>query len=99
MPENQDPLLVPVPGDGDIQEEDMAAADPTANQALAQELIGQSMGQLSNTAVVAQNNFVTVSKFADYDFMEQRRIIDLAEALGGREVASKQVPAGPTSLG
>jgi len=99
MPEEQDPLIVPVPGDDeDISEED-EMAEPTANQGLAQELIGQSMGQLSNTAVVAQNNFVTVSKFADYDFMEQRRIIDLVEAMGGREVASKQVPAGPTSLG
>ena len=97
--DNQDPLIVPVPGDGGITEDDTMAEStaPTANQGLAQELLGQSLGQLSNSSVVAQNNFITVSKFADYDFMENRRMIDLAEAVGVREVASKRVPAGPES--
>lgn len=71
--------------------------DPSANQNLAAELIGQSMGQLSNTGVVAQNNFVTVNKALDYDFIEGKRIVDLVEGVGVREVASKSVPAGPTS--
>jgi hypothetical protein len=73
-------------------------AEATANQSLAGELIGQSMGQLSGTGVVAQNNFVTVNKALDYDFMEGKRVVDLVEALGAREVGSKQVPAGPTSV-
>ena len=57
------------------------------------------MGQLSGTAAVAQNNFVTVNKALDYDFVEGKRVVDLVEALGGREVGSKTVPAGPTTVG
>lgn len=74
----------------------MAFADGTANQGLAAELVGQSMGQLSNTNVVSQNNFVTVNKALDYDFIEGKRIITLDEAVGVREVSSKRVPAGPS---
>lgn len=74
----------------------MAFADGTANQGLAAELVGQSMGQLSNTNVVSQNNFVTVNKALDYDYMEGKRIVTLEEAVGVREVASKKVPAGPS---
>ena len=74
------------------------AVEATANQGLAAELIGQSMGQLSGTAAVAQNNFVTVNKALDYDFVEGKRVVDLVEALGGREIASKTVPAGPNTV-
>lgn len=97
MADIEEPLLVPVPVDGDINAEEPTMAEPTANQSLAGELIGQSMGQLSGTGVVAQNNFVTVNKALDYDFMEGKRVVDLVEALGAREVGSKSVPAGPTS--
>ena len=68
---------------------------PTANQDLARELIGQSMGALSNTATVAQNNFVTVSKLTDYDYLEGHRVIGLTEAVGVREVSSRSTPGGP----
>lgn len=74
----------------------MAFADGTANQGLAAELVGQSMGQLSGSSVVAQNNFITVNKSLDYDFIEQKRMITLEEAVGVREVSSKRVPAGPS---
>ena len=74
----------------------MAFADGTANQGLATELIGQSMGQLSNSNVVSQNNFITVAKALDYDFIEGKRIITLEEAVGVREIGSKKVPAGPS---
>lgn len=74
----------------------MAFADGTANQGLATELVGQSMGQISNTNVVAQNNFVTVNKAIDYDYLEGKRIVTLEEAAGVREVASKKVPSGPS---
>lgn len=74
----------------------MAFADGTANQGLAAELVGQSMGQLSGSSVVAQNNFITTAKALDYDFIEGKRIVTLEEAVGVREVSSKSVPAGPT---
>ena len=62
----EDPLVIPVPGDDSALQEEPVMAEPTANQGLAAELIGQSMGQLSGTAAVAQNNFVTVNKALDY---------------------------------
>ncbi len=96
MAEDQDPLLVPVP----VNEDQVGGSDmATANQELAAELIGQSMGALSGTAAVAQANFVTVNKALDFDFIEGKRMVTLPEAVGIREVASKQVPAGPTSAG
>lgn len=93
--EFQDPLEIPIgddTGDNSIPKgnDNMATAD------LATELMGQSMGQLSQTGAVAQNNFVTVNKALDYDFMEQRRMTTLDEAVGIREVASKVTPAGPS---
>jgi hypothetical protein len=94
----QDPLIIPIPGSPSTPEEDttMAFADGSANQGLAAELIGQSMGQLSGSSVVAQNNFITVNKALDYDFIEGKRMIGLEEAVGVREVSSKRVPAGPS---
>jgi len=89
----QDPLEIPV-GDGGSTQDERKETMPEINST---NLIEQGMGQLSQTGVIAQNNFVTVQKALDYDFMENRRIITLDEAVGVREVASKSVPAGPTS--
>ena len=47
----------------------------------------QSMAQLGQTGVVAQNNFVTVQKLADYDYFENKRMVTLDEAIGVREVS------------
>jgi len=55
--------------------------------------------QLMQSGNIAQNNFITVAKFADYDFMENKRMVTLDEAIGVREVSSKTVPAGPISPG
>lgn len=64
---------------------------------LAEQVINGGIASLAQTGLIAQNNFVTINKALDYDFMEQRRIISLEEAVGVREVSSKSVPAGPTS--
>ena len=64
---------------------------------LAEQTVNQNIAALSQSGQVAQNNFITVNKALDYDFMEQRRMITLEEGVGVREVASKSVPAGPTS--
>ena len=53
--------------------------------------------QLAQTGNIAQNNFVTVQKVVDYDFLENKRIVTLDEAVGVREVSAKSVPAGPAS--
>lgn len=70
-------------------EEEMAVdlSDNVANHMLT---------QLMQTGTVAQNNFVTVQKIVDYDYLENKRMVTLDEAVGIREVASKVTPAGPS---
>jgi hypothetical protein len=58
----------------------------------------QLTAMLSQTGVIAQNNFVTVQKVFDYDYLENKRMVTLDEAVGIREVASKMVPAGPNTV-
>lgn len=60
-------------------------------------LLEQSMAQIGQTGVIAQNNFVTTTKAQDLDYIEGKRIISNEEAMGIREVASKSVPAGPST--
>jgi len=59
----------------------------------------QQMARLGNIANAAHENFEQVRLFAQLDYMEGKRLVSLEEAMGVREVASKQVPAGPTSTG
>ncbi len=51
--------------------------------------------QLAQSGNIAQNNFITVSKASDYDYLENKRVVNLDEALGAREVASRSTPGGP----
>jgi len=61
----------------------------------AEQVSQQLMTQLMQSGNVAQNNFITVSKAQDYDYFENKRMVTLDEAVGIREVASKENPAGP----
>lgn len=60
-----------------------------------QKLLDQNLAQLGQTGIIAQNNFVTTTKAQDFDYLEGKRIVSLEEAIGVREVSSRQVPAGP----
>lgn len=57
------------------------------------------LSQLVQTGNVAQNNFVTIQKIADYDYMENKRMVTLDEAVGVREVQSEVNPGGPRKPG
>lgn len=57
---------------------------------------GQLMAQLMQSGNIAQNNFITVTKAQDYDYMENKRMVTLDEAVGVREVASEKNPGGPS---
>lgn len=70
-----------------------------SNQELVQEMIAGSLAAISKAGAVAHENFVTVNKALDLDFMEGKRMVGLTEAVGVREIASKSVPAGPVSPG
>jgi len=81
---------MPDPNDNTLEielEEEMDAA---------QQAHQQNMAQLAQSGVIAQNNFITVSKAQDLDYLEGKRIVSLEEAIGVREVASKTTPAGPS---
>ena len=60
-------------------------------------IIESEMSMVAQSGRIAQNNFITVSKGQDYDYLEGKRIVSLEEAIGVREVSSKSVPAGPSS--
>ncbi len=89
MPPDDGTSTLPVEGEDDV----MASAD------LAEGVLGVLTTQLMQSGNIAQNNFITVQKVVDYDYLENKRMVTLDEAVGIREVASKQVPAGPTSPG
>lgn len=71
-------------------------AEAGQSQDLAQGVLGVLTAQLIQTGNVAQNNFVTVQKAVDYDYLENKRMVTLDEAVGVREVASKVTPGGPS---
>ena len=55
-------------------------------------LLHNQLGQSGN---IAQNNFITVQKALDYDYLENKRMVTLDEAVGIREVQSQVNPGGP----
>lgn len=65
---------------------------------LAQNAHEQNMSQIAAVGVVAQQHFTNFAKLADYDYLEGHRQVSLVEALGAREVGSKEVPAGPNTV-
>lgn len=67
----------------------MAACD------LPEGILGQMTTQLMQSGNIAQNNFITVQKVIDYDYLQGVKMVSLAEALGAREVASEKNPGGP----
>ena len=63
---------------------------------MAVDIHEQNMSQLGQVGVIAQQNFVTVTKAADYGYLQDKDLVSLAEAVGVREVSSRVNPAGPT---
>ena len=55
-------------------------------------VLGPMLAQSGN---VAQNNFITTQKLIDVDYLENKRMITLDEAVGVREVQSQVNPGGP----
>ncbi len=57
----------------------------------------QAANTLLQIGNVAQSNFVTVNKMLDLDYMEGKNMVSLTEAMGAREVGSKENPGGPAN--
>jgi len=62
---------------------------------LSENVSNQMLTQLVQSGTIAQNNFITVQKVVDYDYLENKRMVTLDEAVGIREVQSKVNPGGP----
>lgn len=56
----------------------------------------QNMAAMGQAMTRFQNDAVTVSKAADYSYLQDKDLVSLAEAVGVREVGSRVNPAGPT---
>lgn len=76
------------PDDGVVQVPVSQGENEMAGQ--ADNLHEQNMATLGQSGVIAQNNFITVQKVVDYDHIEQKRMVSLDEAVGVREVASRE---------
>ena len=81
---------IPVPDKGVST---MAAAEPTAQFAA---LHDQCMAGMGAAITRFQNDVATVSKAADYHYLQDKGMVSLEESLGAREVGSRVNPAGPT---
>ena len=80
---------MPDPNDNTLEIE-LEAEMPSEQAANAHE---QNMMQLSQSGVIAQNNFITTTKAQDLDYLEGKRIVSLEEAIGVREVTAKSATA------
>lgn len=89
MPPDDGVVTIPVSVSSPKEEPQMALAD---------NLHEQNMAALGQSGVVAQNNFITTQKVVDYDHIEQKRMVSLDEAVGVREVASRESMAGKPSV-
>lgn len=81
------------PDDGNLDIPDIVGGgeDSTNEESekmpLFEQMHEQAMAQLAQTGVVAQNNFTTVQKVVDFDYLENKRMVTLDEAIGVREVS------------
>lgn len=76
-----------------VSEGEDSMADATAQFG---SLHDQNMAGMGAAITRFQNDVVTVSKAADYAYLQDKNLVSLAEAVGVREVSSRVNPAGPT---
>lgn len=85
----------PTPGDGVLEIEADVSPGEEGTRNMDPAVVGIMVQQLTQSGIIAQNNFITVTKAQDYDYLEGKRIISLDEAVGVREVQSQVNPGGP----
>jgi hypothetical protein len=64
---------------------------------LSPNVANHMLTQLMQSGTVAQNNFITVQKVVDYDYLENKRMVTLDEAVGIREVQSHDNNSGSSA--
>lgn len=91
MPE-QETIDIPTPVGGNSDDHSSEERD-----VMTPEQVSNQLGaQLMQSGNIAQNNFITVQKMSDYDYMENKRMVTLDESVGIREVQSEKNPGGPS---
>lgn len=88
---SDDTLDIPIPGNG-TEKGEYEMAEATAQFG---SLHDQNMAGMGQALTRFQNDTVTVSKAADYAYLQDKDLVSLAEAVGVREVASRVNPSGP----
>lgn len=81
-----DPLTIPVILGQGVEEE----------MSEFEKLHEGNMAAMGQSIVRFQGDVVTISKAADYSYLQGKDMVSLAEALGAREVASEKNPGGPS---
>ncbi len=86
---------MPTEQDG-LSDVPIAEEEEKMPMAIDENVLSQLGARLIQTGNQAHENFVTISKAQDYDYMENKRMVTLDEAIGAREVAAKVTPGGPS---
>ena len=55
----------------------------------------QNMAGMGQALTMYQGNAVTVSKAADYHYLQDKNLVSQEEAVGAREVGARVSPGGP----
>ena len=88
---------MPQPNDGTLESEIVLPSHPNQEVCLMDPSVASLMTQqLTQSGVIAQNNFITVQKVVDYDYLENKRMVTIDEAVGVREVQAQNSPGGPS---
>lgn len=82
-----DTIVIPVEGSG-VNDMPEATAQFSA-------LHDQNMIAMGESQAQFQSDRVTVSKAADYDYLQAKNLVSLSQAVGVREVTSRVNPGGP----
>ena len=85
--------MVDIPVLGELPKGEVPMAESTAQFG---SLHDQNMAAMGQSMAQFQADRVTVSKAADYAYLQDKDLVSLAEAVGVREVSSRVNPAGPT---
>jgi hypothetical protein len=81
MPDEQPPLEIPIPGEGD----DVMSTPVTVPSNLDQ----QNLARISSAGATAHEHFVMYGKILDYAYEADRKMVSLVESLGVRESTSR----------
>jgi len=88
--------MPPEDDDGVLEFSDTESGDEQVSE-LATQAHERLMCQLGEIGAQGQRHFTNFAQLADLDYLEGHRQVSLVQALGAREVQSKETPGGPAN--